>query len=199
MIDYKLFHAGGIHTIQLSVEISNLDEEDTKVITLPCDLRAELDNYYDYIILACCPDIPLRRNDDIKRLNDVLDEINSENPGMTEDYLDVLIEASASGDLFDDEFIRRVRENDFIFEDISYMDTGMSAEETAAMYLATDMNVPFERGMQQEAFIALSDETVSKYINWDLIWDHYRSMGFRVVERRNPIGCKSQKYIVHIR
>lgn len=185
--------------IQLSVEISNLDGEDTKIITLPCDLRAELENYYDYIILACCPNIPLRRNDDIKRLNDVLDEINSENPGMTEDYLDVLIEASASGDLFDDEFIRRVRENNFMFEDISDIDTGMSTKETAAMYLATDMNVPFERGMQQEAFLALNDDTVSKYVNWGLIWDCYGSLGFRVVERRNPIGGKSQKYIVHIR
>ena len=80
--------------IQLSVEVSNLDGDDSMVITLPCNLRSELPEHYNYIILACYPDIPLRRNDDIQRLNDVLEDINSENPGMTEEYLDVLTEAS---------------------------------------------------------------------------------------------------------
>ena len=185
--------------IQLSVEVSDLDSENSKVITLPCNLRSELPEHYNYIILACCPDIPLRRNDDIQRLNDILEDINSENPGMTEEYLDVLTEASLSGDLFDEEFARRIRENDFVFEDISDFSVGMSPNETAAAYLATVANVPFAYGVTEDELSKLSDSPVARYINWDKVWAQYRTMGFRLVERRDPVGNAQLRYIVHIR
>lgn len=185
--------------IQLSVEVSNLDGDDSKVITLPCNLRSELPEHYNYIILACYPDIPLRRNDDIQRLNDVLEDINSENPGMTEDYLDVLIEASLSGDLFDEEFVRRVSENNFMFEDISDFNVGMSPDETAAIYLATVAKVAFTYGVTEDELSMLSDGPIVQYINWDKVWAQYRTMGFRVVERRDQVGNKLLRYVVHIK
>ena len=70
--------------IQLNVEVSNLDTGDTKNVTFPCNLRTELPDFFDCIILSVSPDIQISRNDEIERLNDVLDEINSENPSMDE-------------------------------------------------------------------------------------------------------------------
>lgn len=182
--------------IQLTVEVSDLDGTDSKFLTLPCDLHTQLENYYDYIILSIDHGIQVNRNDNIKELNDILDEINSENPGMTEDYLEVLLEASLSGDLFDPEFIRKLSENDFMFEDISYIHSSMDAQETAAYYLATVLKVPFESGITSEMLDVLSSDIIKEYIDWEKIWDQYSSVGFRLIERDVP---EKKRYIVHIK
>ena len=185
-----------VDMIQLAVEVSDLDCGESKVIVLPCNLRAELENHYDYIILSTSPKFPIRGNDDISGLNDILDDINSENPGMTEDYLKVLMEASSSGDLFDPEFVRKLKENDFMFEDISDLHWAMNAKETAACYLATELKVPFDHGVTDEMLDTLSKDVLTDYINWGQVWDQYSSVGFRVVEQEPPNGGR---YIVHIK
>lgn len=187
-----------VHTIRLIVEVSDLlDCGDSKTLTLPCDLRAELENHYDYIILSTKPDIPLSRNDDIKGLNDILDEINSENPGMTAEYLEILLEAAPSGDLFDERFVHKLKENQFMFEDISKVRWAMSAKETAGCYLATELRIPFDDGITKDILDVLSDDAVSDYINWDQVWEQYASIGFKLIERAS-VGS-SGRYIVHIK
>lgn len=185
--------------IRLTVEVSDLDSGESKILTLPCNLRAELENHYDYLILSTTPDIPLSRNDDIKGLNDILDEINSESPGMTEEYLEILLEAAPSGDLFDEEFVRKLKENEFMFEDISDIHWAMSAEETAGCYLATDLNVPFDHGITEEMLNILGDDALTDYINWEQVWEQYASIGFRLIERARPAGFGGGRYIVHIK
>lgn len=185
--------------IQLVVEVSDLDCEDSKVLTLPCNLKAELDNHYDYIILSTSPDIHISRNDCIGELNDILDEINSENPGMTAEYLKILLESSPSGDLFNEEFVRKLRENEFMFCDISGLNLVMDAKETAGYYLATEHRVPFDYGITDEAFDVISNEIMVDYINWRQIWEQYECVGFRLIERTGTIDGKKQRYIVHIK
>lgn len=185
--------------IQLTVEVSDLDCGESKILTLPCNLRAELENYYDYIILSTTPDISLSRNDNIKELNDILDEINSENPGMTEEYLGILMEASLSGDLFDEEFARKLKENEFMFGDISDLRLAMSTEETAGYYLATTLRVPFDHGVTDEILDAVSDDALMDYINWEQIWEQYESVGFTLVERAKSANGSRGQYIVHIK
>lgn len=186
--------------IQLAVEVSDLDSGASKVLTLPCNLRAELENHYDYIILSTIPDIPISRNDDIKGLNDALDEINSESPGMTEDYLEILLEATPSGDLFNDEFVRKLKENEFMFEDISDIHWAMGAEETAACYLATELRVPFDHGITGEILDVLGDDAVTDYVNWEQVWAQYESIGFKLIQRARPLQRgNSGRYIVHIK
>lgn len=185
--------------IRLSVEVSDLDCEESKILTMPCNLRAELKNHYDYIILSTTPDISISRNDNIKELNDILDEINSENPGMTEDYLGILLEAAPSGDLFDEEFVRKIKENEFMFVDISDVRLAMSAEETAAYYLATEIGVPFDHGITSEMLDIIGDDVLMDYINWEQVWEQYKSVGFTLVERTKSVSGNSGRYIVHIK
>ena len=188
-----------VHIIRLTVEVSNLDDGESRILTLPCNLRAELANHDDYIILSTTPDIPISRNDDITKLNDVLDEIDSENPGMTEEYLDILMEASMSGDLFDEEFVRRLKENEFMFCDISDVHLAMSTQEIAAYYLAATLKVPFDHGVTDEMLDTISDDALMDYVDWMEIWEQYKSIGFKLIERTNPMRGNSGKYIVHIK
>lgn len=185
--------------IQLMVEVSDLDSGDSKILTLPCNLRAELENPYNYVIVSTTPDIFISRNDGIKELNDILDEINSENPGMTEEYLEILLEAAPSGDLFDRELVRKLKENEFMFSDISDVRMAMSTEEIAGYYLATELRVPFEQGITSTVLDAIGEEALADYINWDQIWGQYEFLGFRLVERLRLMDKKIEKYIVHIK
>jgi len=187
--------------IQLTVEVSNLDTGETKFLTLPCNLRSDLPDFFDCVILSVSPDIQLSRNDEIVRLNDVLDEINSENPSMDENYLALLIEASPSGDLFSEDFVRRLKENDFIFEDISDMDTGSSllTEEVAAQYLATELMVPFDRGVTSRLLEEIAKSELPSYIDWLGVWDQYEAAGFKIMESEDQIGRDTSKYIIHIK
>lgn len=183
--------------IQLTVEVSDLDCGESKILTLPCNLRAELENHYDYIILSTTPDIFIGRNDSIKELNDILDEINNENPGMTEEYLIVLLEASSSGDLFDEELVRKIKENEFMFCDISDVHLAMSTEEIAGYYLATELRIPFEHEVTSEMLDVIGEDVLMDYINWDQVWEQYESIGFKLIERARQNG--NGKYIVHIK
>lgn len=185
--------------IHLTVEVCDLDCEKSKVITLPCNLRAELADHSDYIIESTWPEISISRNDCIGELNDILDEINSENPGMTAEYLKVLIDASSSGDLFDKEFARKIRENDFMFCDISDIRMPMDAEEIAAYCLATEHKVPFDHGITQDVLEAIGNEALVDYINWEQIWEQYESIGFQLVLLAGTVNKSRKRYVVHIK
>lgn len=187
--------------IQLSVEVTNLDTGEIKAVTFPCNLRSELPDFFDCIILSVSPEIQLSRNDEIERLNDVLDEINSENPMMDEDYLALLIEASPSGDLFNEDFVRRLKENDFIFEDISGICScySMPTEEVAAQYLATELLVPFDRGVTSELLEEIEKSALSDYIDWSAVWSQYSIAGFKIIGPTDQIGKNTSQYIIHIK
>lgn len=184
-----------INTIKLQVELEDsFDDIQYKKITLPCNLRTELDERHDYIIVSCEPDISIPQNDDIKRLNDVLDEINSENPEMTAYHLKLLLKASGM-ELFDDEFVRKVEENDFLFINLSDIHWRMTNKEIAACYLVQELGIPFDRDMGKEAFTHMQDEQLTDYINWVSVWDLFEANGFTLVE--DDAAAENELYLIY--
>lgn len=182
--------------IKLKVYLEDIsDGISEKIIDLPCNLNAELERDHEYVITCCDPDLALWQYDDVYKLNNVLDEINSENPDMTAEFLAVLLEASESLDIFDEKFIRKVEDNDFLFDDISHITWAMCPNEIAACYLATERHVPFDKEMSREVFECLSNEELVDYINWEDIWRQYEFQGFKLVETGDRDNEKA--YLVH--
>ena len=177
---------GGKVLIALKVEIEDADNNfEVKKLTLPCNLRTELTSGRDYIIVDCEPHIPEVLDMDVWELNNILDEINCENPSMTEDFFSALVLASEVIDLTDEEFIRRVKENDFFFSDVSkLMDYGYisSEEAAAARYLVHTAKLPFHKDLTKEQMEFFMDETVDDFISWESVWDEYSARGFQLIE-----------------
>ena len=167
--------------IHLTVELQDLTGDGSdKVITLPCNLRTVLNPQFEYVIVSCWPEISLSRYDDVERLNDILEEINSENPDMTAEYLGILLDASGM-DIFDATFIRKASSNDFMFEDLSDIeDENMTWEEIAARYLTTELRVPFG-GLGTESIKLLGDTKIANYVDWSEVWGQYVDIGFTIV------------------
>lgn len=156
-------------------------------------MKSELDAQFEYIIVSCCPEIHLAQCDDVEKLNEVLDEINSENPDMTAEYLGMLLTASGL-DIFDSAFIHKASANDFAFEDLSDFDCGTTAEagkaskfECAARYLVSELGVPFD-GISREALRVFGSSSVADYINWDEVWNQYAAMGFTIAADSDGCG-----------
>lgn len=172
---------GAGSTIKLEVELQDLNGDWPDVtVTLPCNLRSELNDQAEYVVMSCEPDIPLPKCDDIGLLNSAVEEINSMNPDMTAEYLGVLLLASGL-DITDEVFVRRAASNSFMFKDLSNVPQRISSQETAACYLVTELGIPFE-GADEETIRALSDEKIVDYVNWEEVWTAYTVMGFSVVE-----------------
>ena len=93
--------------------------------------------------------------------------------------------------MFNEDFVRRLKENDFIFEDISEQDGGsrLTTKEIAAMYLATELMVPFDRGITSELLEDVAKSALLSYIDWFEVWDQYAAAGFTL----------AGKYIIHIK
>lgn len=183
--------------VKIRLELEELENSKTIYVTLPCNLRAELDLQCDYIIMDSEPSMPSVYNMDLRKLNDVLDEINCENPGMTAEYLNLLLDASGARDITDEEFLRRIKENDFMFEDLSEIRWKMSGEEIAARYVATVLKVPFKKGINAELLCAMSSDIISEYIKWEDIWSQYETLGFRVEE--DSTSEEYGLYLIHWR
>lgn len=167
--------------IKLKVGLEDMDTFETIDVILPCNIRAELHTGHEYVITDC-EDMPLICGMDIYELNSIVDDINSENPGMTVEYLRILADAAGVIDITDKEFLRKVRENEFLFEDLSDVSLSMSAEELGARHIVTKMNLPFDSGITKEMLSVLSDDKLRDYINWEAIWYQYERKGFRVEE-----------------
>lgn len=88
--------------------------------------------------------------------------------------------------LFDDEFIRKAKENDFMFEELTDIKWRMEIDEIAACYLLQELGVPFGKDMSKDSVEHLKDEEIVDYINWKYIWEKYVDMGFKLVTSEDP-------------
>ena len=125
-------------------------------------------------------------------MNEVIDDINSENPGMTAELLALIMDA-VDGELEDEEFVRRIKENDFMFEDLSEVTWKMGNEELAACYIATELGVPFDTGITKEILDFISKDEITDYIDWSAIWAQYEAIGFRLAE-----DLESEEYSLYL-
>lgn len=168
--------------IKLTIGLEDWDGGGDKVVIVPCDLSTELDRQREYAIIDSMPHIPGVEAFDIWELNTILDEINAENPDMTGDLLSQIMEAIGVDDLDDKEFIRRIKENDFLFEDIGDLGWCMESEEIAARYIATILEVPFDPEVTDDMLEVLGEDVLNDYIDWGSIWGLYECMGFGLIE-----------------
>lgn len=183
--------------IQLTVELEDLtDDVGYQKIVIPCDLYSVLNTQHEYVVVSCEPEIHLGQYDDIQKLNNVLDEINSENPEMTACYLGVLLQASRKGDIFDPEFLQRIENNDFMFEDLTDITWRMEQDEIAARYLTQELKIPFDREMSDETFQSLTKEELTDYVNWKDVWKQYAAMGFQLI---GDSEHQAEKYLIYWR
>jgi len=178
--------------IKLKIELQDWDTCTEKVVTIPADILSELNRQNEYIIIDCTPSIPGVQAMDIWELNEVIDSINSENPSMTAELLALIMEA-VDGELEDEEFVRRIRENDFMFEDLSDITWKMGNQEVAACYIATELGVPFDTGITKEILEFLKKDEITDYIDWSAIWDQYEAIGFKLAE-----DLESEEYSLYL-
>ena len=180
------------------LDLDDVSDGSQRSVVLPCDnLKAQLPVDHEYIIISTFPDLNIWLEDDLFKLNRVLDEINCENPEMTADYLGALVDASGVSNFYDEEFIRRVKENDFMFDDITNVDYELGLFGDAACYLLTEHEVPFwgdckiPSGTQTLVVSAFKTVAAKDFIDWNAIWDKYFAMGFRIVEWETDTASKT--------
>ena len=179
--------------IKLKLELQDWDDSCAdKIVTIPSNIRSELNRQSEYVIIDSTPSIPGVQTMDVWELNEVIDDINSENPGMTA-QLHTLIMEAVDGDLEDQEFVRRIKENDFMFEDLSDITWKMGNEEIAACYIATELGVPFDTGITKEILKFISKDEITDYIDWSAIWAQYEAIGFRLAE-----DLESEEYSLYL-
>lgn len=185
--------------VKLKVEVENLTNDyEHKVLELPCDLKTELMDGCEYVIVSqeefengeirCC-------GNDIVRFNQALLDINDQNPEMTTELLAMILGATGE-DLSDDETVRRICENDFGFEDLSSIDWRMSDEEICACYLATILGVKFDKDMADSVFASLCDDSAVDYIVWSDVWRQYTFLGYEMISATNENG-ESVRYLIY--
>lgn len=168
--------------IELKLELQDWDNDcASKTVTIPSDIRSELNRQNEYVIIDSTPSIPGIQIMDVWELNEVVDDINSENPGMTAGLLALIMEA-VGGELENEEFVRRIKENDFMFEDLSEITWKMDNEELAACHIATELGVPFDTGITKEILDFIGKDEIVDYIDWSAIWAQYEAIGFRLAE-----------------
>lgn len=172
----------------INIRVSLLEMESGKTITVdvPSSLIGTLYPERDYYISETVPNIDNWQIDDIWELNDLVDEINAENPEMTVEYMDILLMASMAQSAMDLDFRRRICENDFMFEEVTNTGYDLSGQENAAKYLADCAGVPFAPNITPSMLAGLMSSCVENYINWSLIWRKYLAMGFQYVETDSP-------------
>ena len=179
--------------IKLELELQDWDDGCAdKTVTIPSNIRSELNRQNEYVIIDSTPTIPGIQTMDVWELNEVIDDINSENPGMTAELLALIMDA-VDGELEDEEFVRRIKENDFMFEDLSEVTWKMGNEELAACYIATELGVPFDTGITKEILDFISKDEITDYIDWSAIWAQYEAIGFRLAE-----DLESEEYSLYL-
>lgn len=179
--------------IKLKLELQDWDDSCAdKVVTIPSNIRTELNRQSEYVIIDSTPSIPGVQTMDIWELNEVIDDINSENPSMTAELLALIMDA-VDGDLENEEFVRRIKENDFMFEDLSDITWKMGNEELAACYIATELGVPFDSGITKEILDFIKKDEITDYIDWSAIWSQYEAIGFRLAE-----DLESEEYSLYL-
>lgn len=177
--------------IELKVKVDDLDSWESKTVSLPCNLRREVDLTHDLQICEWEGAFSLGSCDEIVGLNGLIEEINTENPEITLDLLTAIFNASDTHSLDNEEFVRKICCNDFMFEEIgNYNQVLTSDEEKCAYYLAVKKKIPFARGIT-DGNLKEIEMVPTNMINWRAIWVHYRHMGFKIVQFHN------MKYVFH--
>ena len=114
--------------VKIKIQVDDWDTGESTELTLPCDVRNKVDTSHSLYIIDWKCDMMIGYYDDIVQLNNVLDDINAECPSMTIEILNAILRASGCGDLSDKNFIQKICNSNFMFEEITGM-VGKTNEE----------------------------------------------------------------------
>ena len=164
--------------IEIKVQIDDWDTGESIGLTLPCDIRRYVDVTHDLYVVDWEGDINIGYYNDVFDLNDLIDDINTENPSMTFEILSAILKASGCGSLNNEEFTDKICESDFMLEEIVGV-IGTTNEEKCARYLATEMMIPFAKNIDDTKLEEICRRAPK--VNWTEVWKYYFIMGFQIL------------------
>lgn len=146
-----------------------------------CDISSKLMPNCDYIITDWDSNIIFENTDDVIKLNEIISKINTENPALTLKSLCAIYEASDYKYLEDEDFVEKLCNNDFMYEEIDMPSNGiLTCEEYAAYILFTKYNIPTSPITCEQGILDIEDAYGDDF--WSVVWDIYQFMGFRISE-----------------
>ena len=174
--------------IKLRVEVADTDVLTHTYITLPCNLKQEVDTSHDLQITDWDSIISIGY-DDIVELNEAIDKMNAENPMLSLSLLEKIMEASGVHSLDDKELQRKICDSDYLLEKLDDDAlTGFSDNrEGCAWFLSAKMGIPFAKNISNDFLTNIQTDK----INWIKVWEYYSKMGFRIIK------CNEAIYVFH--
>ena len=174
--------------IKVPVEVEDYDTCKSFNLILPCDIKSKLDISHELMLIDWDSGIFLGSTRDVLSLNAAIERINTENPAMTLPILEALYDASYVSSLDNEEFLRKICENDFMLEPVcgtgNWCLLGLD-EEACACYLATEMCIPFAKNVTQQLIKEMKGEQIDN-VDWEIVWEYYEIMGFEkmIIDRQ---------------
>ena len=169
---------------KITVEVENMTTDENSIsLTLPMsesEIHSKLMRDCEYLITDYSGNCRFENFDDIFVLNETLSRINAENPLITNELLEIILETSNYAYIDDEEFLEKICSNDFMYEEIVIPnDWGGTKEEYAAYSLFTEFSIPFAPA---ESLMTEAHKEGKSYKDWEFVWDVYSYMGFYMSE-----------------
>jgi len=188
--------------IKLDVTIEDYDSSGMEPIklTLPCQLNDSILPIKEYLIIDQSIDIYLDRKDDLYKISEALDKINSANPDLTAQELEAISTAAGSCYLTDVEFLDMLSESRFFLELISGdLYSEKSIESDIAFYMLVEKGIPYRVDMDDIEVRDIDKAIISldEFLDWDGIWEAYESLGFTLVDI--TVGKELFVYLIYIK
>ena len=176
--------------IKMQVWIDDYSEDTSRELSLPDnDLSSKVNLEHDIVVTETesIADFGIYN---LSKLNEILLDINNQNPDLSLESLEELFKLSGCTDISDDTFINYLTDGDYLCDDITefiiekfgdYEGSCSQKETLAAMYLFLNKNIPFTRNISIAKISDVIEEMIY-FIDWDYIWNIYEQMGFVVSE-----------------
>ena len=169
--------------ISLDVEVYDWDDGESVYMTLPCRIEQIVNTHHSLSVDTGCSGIHTKNQDDLITLNDSLELINTFNPYMTTKLLGKMIDTIGGGSIDDEEFTRKISEDDYVLERIPSIERLAAYEgiEKCAAYLSTELFIPFAKNITSEELESIRIDKMDR-VNWKRVWDYYYIMGYREID-----------------
>lgn len=176
--------------IQMQVWIEDFSLDNSIELTLPDDnLSSKIDLSNDIIISEYGSDTSFGVYD-LEKLNEILQEINDQNPDLDLELLEELFKLYDCESISDKNFLNLIIDGDFLNDSITdfivekcgdYDECYSQQEALAAMYLCVCKKIPFSRNIPLNKIDEVFNDLID-FIDWNYIWGIYEYIGFKVVE-----------------
>lgn len=182
--------------VELLVELYDFDTGDTQTVILPCNIRQEVDLSHELQMISWEPFIWIGE-DNVSTVNNIIERINVENPDITAEILEAVLEKSSENSLASKKFIEKICNNDFMLERVEEFESPFveSDEAICARHLATTGMIPFAANINQNTLEEMKKSPAK--INWDVVWKYYKNMGFVIISKDDCFPIDDALYIFH--